>query len=182
MTDESQVQKLVRRATEGSSDSFGKLYDLYSQQLFNFILSKVRHKPTAEDILHTVFLKAWNNLPKYKQQSTAKFSTWLFQVANYTIIDHWRTKKDISSIDGLDNLAQFANNPKLYESYDYLWRAMDELPEDYRTILYLRFIQEMPVEEAAEAMQKSQVGARVLQYRALKALRKNLTKHGYEIF
>ena len=181
MLQEPQVQKLVKEASQGSSDAFGQLYDLYSPKVFNFILARVRHKHLSEDILHTVFLKAWNSLPKYKPSAAAKFSTWLFQIANFTIIDHWRTKKEVVELDKLENLAQFAHDPKLYENYDFLWKAIDELPEDYATVLHLRFMQDLSIQEAAQVMNKSEVGIRVLQHRALKALRKILAKNGHEI-
>ncbi len=180
MLDETDVQKLVSEAAKGNSDSFGKLYDLYSARIFNFIFSRVRNKQTAEDILHTVFMKAWNNLPKYRPTKSAKFSTWLFQIANFTVIDYWRTQKETVEIDKLENLAAFAKEPKLYEDYSFLWKALEELPEDYRTVLRLRFVDDLTVSETAFAMQKSEVGIRVLQHRALKALRNFLIKNGYE--
>lgn len=182
MTDESQVQKLVKKAAGGSSESFGQLYDLYSARIFNFILARVRHKPTAEDLLNTIFLKAWKNLPKYRQTPNAKFSTWLFQIANFTIIDYWRTNKETSTLDALENLAEFAHNPRLYENYKFLWQALDELSEDYRAVLNLRFIQDLSIEETAEALRKSHVGVRVIQHRALKALRKIMISRGYDNF
>ncbi|HYC79426.1 MAG TPA: RNA polymerase sigma factor [Candidatus Binatia bacterium] len=180
MVEEIRVQELVARSVKGDSDAFGKLYDLFAPKLFNFILSRVRHKGTAEDLLHTVFLKAWNSLPKYRPTNRAKFSTWLFQIANFTVIDHWRTHKETVEIDKLENLSQFALNPKLYENFDFLWQAMDELPEDYRTVIRLRFMEDMSITETALTMDKSEVGIRVLQHRALKSLRNILIKNGHE--
>jgi RNA polymerase sigma-70 factor, ECF subfamily len=182
MADESEVQKLVKESIRGNSDAFGQLYDLYSSRIFNFIVSRVKNKQTAEDLLHTVFMKAWNSLPKYRPTQKAKFSTWLFQIANFTVIDYWRTKKDTVEIEKMENLAQFALDPKLYENYDFLWKAMDDLPQDYQTVIRLRFIDDLSVSEAAWAMNKSEVGIRVLQHRALKALRNILSKNGHEHF
>ena len=179
MVDESKIQALVRAASQGNSEAFGQLYDLLSARLFNFIFSRVGHRDTAEDLMHTVFLKAWTNLPKYKPSPVAKFSTWLFQIANYTIIDHWRTRKETVELDKLDNLHQFALDVKLYEKYDYLWDAMNELPDNYRTVLSLRFNQDLSIEEVAYVMNKSQVGIRVMQHRALKLLKKLLEDNGH---
>lgn len=177
---EEQVQKLVQEAVKGNSESFGRIYDLYAPQLFNFVLSRVRNKQLAEDILQTVFLKAWNSLSKYQPNPKAKFSTWLFQIANFTIIDHWRTKKEVVEIDKLENLVEFSSDPKLYENYDFLWKALDELPADYATIIHLRFIQDLDVSECAQVLGKTQVGIRVMQHRALKSLKKVLAKNGHE--
>lgn len=182
MVDEIQVQKLIKDAKRGNSQAFGQLYDLYSPRLFNFILAKTQNRTVAEDLLQTVFLKAWNRLSKYKPSPAAKFSTWLFQIANYTIIDYWRTRKETVEIDKLENLAIFAVEPKQYENYNFLWKVMSELPEDYKSVIYLRFIQDLSIIETAEVMNKTQIGVRVLQHRALKALRKLLHQQGHENF
>lgn len=182
MVEERQVQNLVKNAKRGDSQAFGELYDLYASKVFNFIFSRVRNKAVAEDILQTVFLKAWNSLAKYTPSPNAKFSTWLFQIANFTVIDYWRTKKDILDLDKLENLTQFAVDPKLYENYNFLWAALDELPQDYSTVVYLRFIQDLSIKETAEIMNKTQIGVRVAQHRAIKSLRSILRKNGHENF
>ncbi len=181
MLSEQQIQALVVRSAKGDSEAFGQIYDEYSQKVFNFILSRVRHKPTAEDLLHTIFLKAWNSVPRYRPSARAKFSTWLFQIANFTIIDHWRSNKETVGIEKFENLTAFSVDPKLYENYEYLWEAMSELPDDYQTILLLRFINDQSVSETAAAMGKSEIGTRVMQHRALKALRKIMEKNGHDL-
>lgn len=174
MTEESEIQKLISKAQQQDAAAFGQLYDIYSQQLFNFLLGKLAHKQTAEDLLQTVFVKVWSNLNKYQPQANAKFSTWLFQVANFTLIDHWRTRKPTVEINEVENLVQFAQNPKLYEEYKYLWAAMSQLPLSYQTVLTLRFKQDLSIDETAKIMNKNKIGIRVLQHRAIAALRKKL--------
>jgi RNA polymerase sigma-70 factor (ECF subfamily) len=174
MVEESEVQNLIVQAKNGEKTAFGNLYDLFSQQIFNFLLGKLAHKETAEDLVQTVFVKAWTNLAKYEPRPTAKFSTWLFQIANFTLIDHWRTKKPTVEITEVENLAQFAKDPEFYEEYNYLWEAMGKLPLSYQTVLDLRFKQDLSVAETATAMNKSEVSIRVLQHRALRVLRKKL--------
>lgn len=171
---ESDVQNLIRAAQEGDSEAFGQIYNLYARQVYNFLFSKIRHQQTAEDLVHTVFLKGWTNLRSYKPQASAKFSTWLFQIANFTLIDHWRTRKPTTELSGIENLIRFAEDPKLYEEYEYLWIAISELPLSHQVVLDLRFKQDLSVQETAKALRKSQVGVRVLQHRALKALRAKL--------
>ena len=178
MAEESEVQSLVREAQKQNQDAFGQIYDLFAKSLYNFIFTKVRHQQTAEDLLHTVFLKVWQNLGSYKPRRSAKFSTWLYQIANFTVIDYWRTKKPTVDLDVVENLSQFAQDPKLYEEYDYLWAAITKLPLNYQTILDLRFKQDLSVSETAVIMHKTQVGIRVLQHRALIALKSQLaTNH-----
>jgi len=95
MVTEKQIKALVRQAQQGDTEVFSEIYDLYAPKLYNFLYARLRHKETAEDLLSTVFMKAWDNLGSYQPRASAKFSTWLFQIANFTLIDHWRTKKDV---------------------------------------------------------------------------------------
>jgi RNA polymerase sigma-70 factor (ECF subfamily) len=176
MLQEQEIQELVGQAKRGHSESFGRIYDSLSKPLYNFLFARLRQKETAEDLLQTVFLKVWNNLDTYKPTKRAKFSTWVFQIANYTLIDFWRTRKETVDITAVENLSEFALDPKLYEKYDYLWAALKHLPDEYQTVLELRFRQDMSIEEIAEIMDKSQVGVRVLQHRAIKALREQLSQ------
>jgi RNA polymerase sigma-70 factor (ECF subfamily) len=174
MLQEQEIQELVGQAKRGNSEAFGRIYDVLSKPLFNFLFARLRQKETAEDLLQTVFLKVWHNLDSYKPTKKAKFSTWVFQIANYTLIDHWRTRKETTDISLVENLSNFALDPKLYEKYDYLWAALKSLPDEYQTVIELRFRQDLSIPEIAEIMDKSQVGVRVLQHRAIKALREQL--------
>ena len=176
MIEEIDVQNLVRRAQDGEQEAFGLIYDNYAQPIYNFLMSKVRHREVCEDLVHTVFLKAWMNLKSYQPRPSAKFSTWLYQIANYTLIDHWRTKKPTVELDDVENLAAFAVDPAHYEEYSYLWQAIRQLPLNYQTVLDLRLKQDLSVEETAHIMRKTSVGIRVLQHRALKALKNKLVE------
>lgn len=171
---EAGIQNLITRAQTGDSEAFGQIYDTYAKQVYNFLFSKIRHKETAEDLVHTAFLKAWTNLRSYKPRSNAKFSTWLFQIANFTLIDHWRTRKITIELTEVENLSRFASDSKLYEEYEYLWIAISKLSIHYQTVLDLRFKQDLSVKETGKIMGKTAVSVRVLQYRALKALKQKL--------
>lgn len=171
---EADIQKLVKQAQQQDAEAFGRIYDQFARPLYNFLFSKLGHKEVTEDLVHTVFLKAWQNLGSYHPRQSAKFSTWLYQIANYTLIDHWRTRKPSVELTAVENLSQFAEDPKFYEEYEYLWIALSELPLPYQTVLDLRFKQDMSVTETAQIMGKSEIGIRVLQHRALKALKDKL--------
>src|SRR5688572_31161974 len=139
MVDETQIQGLIKAAQAGNQEAFGGIYDQLAKPIYNFLFSKLRHREVAEDLTHTVFLKAWQSLNSYQPRPGAKFSTWLYQIANYTLIDHWRTRKPVVELEVIENLSQFALDPKLYEQYDYLWAAIGELPVNYQTVLDFRF-------------------------------------------
>jgi RNA polymerase sigma-70 factor, ECF subfamily len=180
MLTEQEIQNIVSKAQKGDNNSFAVIYDLFSPRIFGFLMSRLKHRQTAEDLTHTVFVKTWSSLPSYKQGS-AKFSTWLFQIANYTLIDHWRTKKDQVELSKVEHLPQAAYNPKLYEHYQFLYTAMEKLTDEHQTVIRLRFNEHFSVNETAKIMGKSHVGVRVLQHRAIKALKKLLAESKVKI-
>jgi RNA polymerase sigma-70 factor, ECF subfamily len=177
MVEEKKIQDLVRQAQNGKKDAFGELYEIFSARMFNFLIYKIKHRQLAEDLLHTVFLKAYTNLGGYVKTS-AKFSTWLFKIANYTVIDYWRVKKETIELDKVENLPAFASEQEFFEKYDYLWDCLTQLSDEQRTVLELRFRQDLSVEETCQVMNKSAVAIRVLQHRALKALKNKLKDKG----
>lgn len=65
------------------------LWAKYHQRLRRFLLSRVNNEADAEDLLQEILIKVHSNLPDLKQQGSAK--AWLFQIANRTIIDFYRS-------------------------------------------------------------------------------------------
>src|ERR1051325_6820005 len=106
MVEESTIQDLVTKAKQGDGEAFGSIYNHLSKPVYNFLFMRIRNKQAAEDLLQTVFLKVWHNLGRYESKRTAKFSTWLFQIANYTLIDHWRTRKETVDLSVVENLSE----------------------------------------------------------------------------
>ncbi|MBL8118682.1 MAG: sigma-70 family RNA polymerase sigma factor, partial [Anaerolineae bacterium] len=73
--------------------------------------------------------------------------------------------------DPLGTLAKQEERAKLRE-------ALQTLPEDYQTLLILRFMQQLPHQEVASILDKSEAAIRVMQHRALKALAERLGSSG----
>lgn len=169
--DEGEVQRLVREAQGGNSDSAGQLFDLLFDRVYQFLSHRTPTQEIAEDLAQTVFLEMLQALPRYKQQRNAKFSTWLFQIARFRLIDFYRRQR---VEPGLDEVAEISIDIHHADpiAADAVNAAVRQLPERYATILELRFRQDLSVEETAEIMKTTTTNVRVLQHRALKALRK----------
>jgi RNA polymerase sigma-70 factor (ECF subfamily) len=134
----------------------------------------------AEDLTGEVFLRTWQALSGYRQRGTP-FLAYLFRVAHNALIDHYRRRgeKDQQSIGELEEVLKDAH-PGPAEvagarlEHQELLNVMSQLHEDYHTVLVLRFISGLSPEETAHVMQRSTGSIRVLQHRALEALRKQL--------
>ena len=84
--------RLVHQAKSGNSEAFAQLYDAYVERVYRYILFRVSEDVTTEDLVSQVFLKAWQNLDRYKTGGSP-FIAWLYTIARNLVIDYYRAKK-----------------------------------------------------------------------------------------
>lgn len=170
-------QQLILQAQRGSKDAVGALYEFYVQPIFRYISYRVESDFLAEDLTADVFLRMVQNLPQYKLTG-APFGAWLFRIAATRIADYYRQKRRAKSESIQENQASDDTDPfgtiEKKEERARLRQALQTLPEDYQTLLILRFMQQLPHQEVAAVLNKSEASIRVMQHRALKALAKEL--------
>lgn len=96
--DLSQVQDslLTSRAQTGDREAFGELYRRYLPPVLRFLSYRVSSKSDAEDLAGLVFFRAWQALPRYREQE-AGFRAWLYRIARNSVIDHYRTSRNHAS-------------------------------------------------------------------------------------
>ena len=163
---------LVEQAKAGDGEAFGQLYDAFVERVYRFIFFRVTDVPTAEDLTSQVFLKAWENLHRYKP--TGPFLAWLYAIARNTVIDHYRTHKQTVSLDEAGPIA--VQDDKLDEPLELqfemknLQEAMENLTDEQQQVLILKFIAWFDTGHNARRMGKSVCAVRALQMRALQAL------------
>ncbi len=165
----------IKEAKKGNQAAFGLLYDHYIPKIYRFVFLKTGNKAEAEDLTHEVFLSAWQNIYKYKHQGFP-FSSWLYQIAKNAVIDHYRTAKKNLTIEGIDeNLVKMAATHPDKLDFDLelekLKKIISLLKPEYQDVLIMRFIEDLPQEEIAAAMDKSEGAVRLIQHRALKELK-----------
>ena len=93
---ESEIQDLIKRIQEGKSELFGQIFNIFADRIFRFAYLKTGDRETAKDLVSEVFLGAFQSINRYKRQSNAKFSTWLFSIAHKKIVNFYRQQKRIS--------------------------------------------------------------------------------------
>jgi len=186
-TPEQEDALLIEKARNGDVDAFGELYDRYAASIFRFVYSQTTHRLDAEDITADVFFRAWQSLPRYKDQGFS-FSPYLFRIARNALIDSRRKRtvtKEISEDEMMKIPDKIAAEPSTLLStktqHNELVRVLSQLREDYRTVLILRFFNDLSPEEISEVMGRSVGAVRVLQHRALSSLRKLIPTHGFEL-
>jgi len=155
---------LVERAKTGDQKAYAELMQRYKDSIFFMVLKMVNNKDDAMDITVTTFAKAFENLEKYRPDYA--FSTWLFRIATNGSIDFIRKKRiHTTSIDGLsgengdDRVFEIRSdglNPEetsiKKQQTEQLKEIIDKLPPRYKTLIILRYFDELSYEEIAERL------------------------------
>ena len=126
-----------------------------------------------------MFLKAWQAIPRYEARGVP-FKAWLYRMAHNQMVDHFRTRRPTSDLEGIDPpVASEAEETVIaLEMSEALERALANLSEDHRQVLTLRFLMEKSAREIGEIMGRKEVTVRGLQMRALQALRREIEETG----
>jgi RNA polymerase sigma-70 factor (ECF subfamily) len=171
--------QLIQLAKDGSADAFGELYERHAQSVFRFIYAHLDSRQDAEDLMDDVFLRVWNSLSGYREKGVP-FIAFLFRIARNGIIDHYRRSKQTKQTTSIEELPLRDWQPEPGESvmtameHQEVRLVLERLREDYRTVLVLRFLSELTPDETAQVMGRTTGAIRVLQHRALMAMRELL--------
>lgn len=173
--DQSEIVRLVEKAASGNFEAFGKLYHIYVERIYRYVFYQVKDKMLAEDITADVFVKALKAINSCSGKEST-FSAWLYRIAHNRVIDNFRSAKRTMTIEmetarNLSSPNQEAG--KTLDGQEWL-ELIADLPPNQRQVIILKFIEDMDNREIGRIMRKSQVAIRILQMRALGALRERL--------
>lgn len=168
--------RMLERAIEGDKRAFGALYEKHMSEIYRYFYYRVSVEQDAEDLTEQAFLNVWQALGRF-DPDRASFRTYLYRVAHNLLVDHYRTAKPTEELPDapLEDFQASAEPQPSREDFGMeLTSALRKLNPDYQEILTLRFVNELSHAEAAQVMDRSHGAVRVLQHRALEALRQVL--------
>jgi RNA polymerase sigma-70 factor (ECF subfamily) len=173
----------IKRAQQGDSEAFGPLVQKHQQRVFSLVRHLVRRRDEVEDIAQEVFIKAFRAIRSYNFQSS--FGTWLSRIATNHCYDYLRHER-ASRVNfywqmGEDKQRELENNVESqpeeeldHEDRTVLRDLVDKLlsraPENDRTILVLKELQDHSVEEIAEILKLKPTTVKVRLHRARKRM------------
>lgn len=154
---------------------FSRLYEQYVDDLHRFIYYRVESPSVAEDIVSIVFMKAWEHRSSF---DGAHEKAWLYRIARNAIIDHYRKKPTLELDDDylVDEYGETSEQIDTDMAHRRLVGALGQLDDLPRRVIELRFFSRMNVRDVAAQLGKSAENIRIIQYRALKQLRKHYEK------
>lgn len=157
----------------GDPDVFAGLYDEHTNILFGFIMKRVWHRQTAEDLTAEIWMKALTKRKQYNPEK-ASYRTWLFQIARNHIIDHFRARKETQNIDDMWELADGTDIPHdidMKMQLDKVREDMQQLTPLQREIVTMRIWHDLSHAEIAAIIGKKESAVKVTFSRAIALLR-----------
>jgi RNA polymerase sigma-70 factor, ECF subfamily len=183
---EALVNNRIKQVLKGDQNAFSDIVSLYQHKLYQICYRMLSNKHEAEDITQEAFVRAFINLHTFDQKR--KFSTWLYRIATNLCIDRIRKKKpdyyldaEVAGTEGLDMYSQLSSNDKLpddqveqMELQDRIQYEISRLPDKYRSVIVLKYIEELSLQEISEILDLPLGTVKTRIHRGREALRKQL--------
>ncbi|MBQ8727963.1 MAG: RNA polymerase sigma factor [Oscillospiraceae bacterium] len=134
---------------------FEVLYNLYRQSMYAIAYGILHNEFDAEDAVHESFLKIANHFEKIEEIKCPKTKAFIVIIVKNTSIDIYnRNKKTAENTIFIDDMCNRVIDEKAFEDIDYqlLLNKIDELPETFKDILYLRYVNGFFVEDTARLL------------------------------
>lgn len=188
VTKDTSDAELAQRASGGDEAAFEGIMRRYNQRLFRTARSIVHSDVEAEDALQDAYLQAWRALGGFRAE--AQLSTWLVRIVVNASLGRLRRKQaPLVSLDvAMTAVEPGAQASSLADEPDrspdrvamraqlrhLMEKRIDLLPEAFRTVFMLRAVEEMSVEEVAQALDIPEATVRTRYFRARSLMREGL--------
>jgi RNA polymerase sigma-70 factor (ECF subfamily) len=154
-------EELVKLYEKGNNGAFEILLLRYKSKVYSYIYLIVRNKELTEDIFQDTFIKAIATIQQGRYIESGKFLGWINRIAHNLIIDHFRREKNENTYSANDFEYDIINNTKLSEKsfeetlsneqvLNDVVRLIDFLPESQRSVVRMRFFEDLSFKEIAE--------------------------------
>ncbi len=183
-------KELIQKAQSGDFDAFSSLIEKYKTKIYNLALKLSGDRHDAEDILQETFLKAVDNIDKFRAESS--FGTWLYAIAVNNVRARYAESKK-ADLRPIEDYLPASHGEETHGSELFDWgdphnimeqkelREMidgylAEMPKKYSMPFILRYYEDMSVKEVADTMKLSVAAAKSRILRARLALREKLSE------
>ncbi|MEA4884125.1 MAG: sigma-70 family RNA polymerase sigma factor [Clostridia bacterium] len=157
-------EQLIELHLSGNPEGMEIIYDRYFDRVFRLAYAKLRNSADAEDAASAVFLKLCRSLDSFRGE--AKFSTWVYTVANNTITDLVRRRRQHVSLDQelrtddgdsirreIEDDSPSPEEQACDEDFArYVYGKLDFLPAQQRSVIELRYVMELSYQEIADKL------------------------------
>jgi RNA polymerase sigma-70 factor (ECF subfamily) len=128
-----------------------QVWQSYSKDLKQFIISKVKDTAIADDILQDTFIKIHTKLHTLKNLN--KLKPWCFAIARNSVLDYWKTSNKTFEIKNFESETEISEN--VHTEKDCLRGILKNLPKKYRDPLFLSDIKGLKQQEVATQLKQN---------------------------
>lgn len=164
--------------------SFAEVYEKHQHLAYNLCLNYLQNRQDAEEAMQDIFVKIHAKLPSF--EGKLSMQTWVYRIAVNHCLDVLKSRKRRNRFSFISVF--FGNTEKMppepvdfnhpgvmmedREEMEALFRRIHQLPDNQKTALLLRYVDELPQREIADIMQVSEKAVEALLQRAKQQLRK----------
>ncbi|MCY9006577.1 RNA polymerase sigma factor SigW [Peribacillus frigoritolerans] len=180
------IKERINQVLKGDHNAFGEIVEIYKDKVFQICFRMLGNRQEAEDLAQEAFVRAYVNIRSFN--ITMKFSTWLYRIATNLCIDRLRKKKpdyyldaEVAGTEGLNMYSQIASDMakpeeevESLELQETIQVEIIKLPEKYRSVIVLKYIEELSLKEISEILDLPVGTVKTRIHRGREALRKQL--------
>jgi RNA polymerase sigma factor (sigma-70 family) len=162
------------REPETKERAFTAIIKKYQEKLYWHVRRIVVDHDDANDVLQNVFIKVWNALANFREDS--QLYTWLYRIAtneSLTFLEQQKKRSAVSLNDVEGNLSNKIEADKHFDANKLEWKlqlAIQSLPEKQRIVFNLRYYDEMPYEEMSRVLDTSEGALKASYHHAVKKI------------
>jgi RNA polymerase sigma-70 factor (ECF subfamily) len=151
--------------------AFRPVYEKWLPRVYRYFYFRVGNEKDAEDLASQVFLQAFEAIPRYRDR--ARFSTWLFTIAHSRMVDYYRRKRAVISLDEVEEMPitdDFSARSDRKEEIQQVLSLLKSLPEDEQELIRLRFVADLSYGEIGDILHRREDSVRKATTRLLQRL------------
>ena len=182
LTDRSDAELLLEfRNPQTKERAFTAIIKKYQERLYWHIRRMVVDHDDANDVLQNVFIRVWNGLENFKEES--QLYTWLYRIGtneSLTFIENRKKRAAVSLSDVETGLSNQIKADKHFDPNRLEWKlqlAIQQLPEKQRIVFLLRYYDEMPYEEMSRVLETSEGALKASYHHAIKKIEDYIKNH-----
>src|ERR1700751_5641332 len=178
-----ELPPLTQEQTVLELADFDEVVRLYRSRIFRFIMASLADRDVAESLTQDCFLRAYTARHQFRGESS--LATWLTRIALNLVRDHLRNRRmrfwqktretALDIVDVGEWIPDGASSPEQaclqQERVREIWRSVEKLSRQQRTVFLLRFVEEMELSEIAETTGMNTSTVKSHLYRALRIVR-----------
>lgn len=166
--------ELISKALSGDLLAFDKLVNRYQESVFKLCLSITKNRDTAMDVLQNAFIKTFDKMGTFKGKSS--FKSWLLKISYNESINWLRKNKFFLTHETFEenNFILSSNDEEITSEILSLQESVLALNTKYRTILVLRYYDNMSITEISKTMNCSEGVVKNILFRSLRKIKDRL--------